>query len=358
MKRIKYASIIFVIGAILYVSYTTYSDLAEKHCWHCSREVLFERGTGLIFEDDNESKERGIKFIESAARQGHIEAQIFLGELYMGSLPALYYIHNKDRIAAVRANVPADEQKGISYFKQLTESLSSVQGDYVRMQYNLGVLFANGILESSDSREDAKAWFLRSAKGGDIDAMYEAGMCYNDTGDYTTARQWFTDAFEKGGECRSAIMIGDYYFYAKGLIKDYGQSIVWYGNALSAVSDSKPVYSDKVKKRWSQSASNRLKIAQKKAAERPGKEVVTLTYGLKGGVRAYSIYTPDINGILVGNVRNENGKIEASVKQGDSSSGPGISNVASMNEGLYWVLNRYAENKYGTDKRFGFVLKK
>lgn len=357
MKRIRHASIILGIGVILYIGYTAYSYLADRYCWECTNQDYFDKGTALILKDDNESKLRGLRFLETAAQKWHVDAQILLGELYLGTFPETYYIHNKDRIGVLRNIVPVDEEKGFSYFNELAVSLYSATGNYSKMEYNLGLLFKTGVLEGLDNKEEAKKWFLMSAERGNIHAMYELGMYYNWNGDYERAREWFTNAFNSGGEARSAIMVGDYYFYGKGLTKDYNQSIQWYGKALDTLARSDLIYSQKARKRVTQNGRHRLKIAQRRVQDRPTTEVVAVTYGLGGGVRTYSIYTPDLNGRPIGSVHNENGNIEARLKEWIvSDSGSATREVASMNEGLYWVLNAYARHTYGADKDFNFVL--
>ncbi len=353
VKTIKQALTIVVIGVISYICYMAYSHLEDRYCWECTSQDYFDKGTVLIFKDDNESKERGLRFLESAAQKLHVDAQILLGELYLGSFPDTYYIHNEDKIAALRNNVPIDKTKGVSYFNELTVSIYSAKGNYAEMLYNLGLLFKMGVLTSPDNKEQAKKWFSMSAERGNIHAMYELGMYCNSKGDYERARQWFTNAFNGGEESRSAIMIGDYYFYGKGLREDYNQSIQWYSKALNTLGRSVSIYSKKVRKEVTQNARHRLKIAQRKA-----QDTLKVTYGLVGGVTNYSIYIPpDLTGRLIGAVHNENGNIQAHLKEGILSDSDSTSRtVASMNEGLYWVLNAYARHMYGADKDFSFVL--
>ena len=350
VKRKKQTLFIVAFGVISYICYMAYSHFEDTYCWECTSQDYFDKGTALIFKDDNESKERGLRFLETAAQKWHVDAQILLGELYLGNFPDAYYMLNEDKIAALRNNVPIDKTKGVSYFNELTVSIYSDKGKYTEMLYNLGLLFKMGVLSSPNNKEEAKKWFSMSAERGNIHAMYELGMYYDSKGDYERARQWFANAFNVGEESRSAIMIGDYCFYGKGFAKDYNQSIQWYSKALNTLGRSVSIYSKKVRKEVTQNARHRLKIAQKKAQD------TLVTYGLIGGVRAYSIYTPDLTGRLIGAVHNENGNIKADLKEGIlSDSGSTSTTVASMNEGLYWVLNAYARHTYGAEKVFSFV---
>ena len=351
MKATQKALIIVGIGAC--ICYAGYSYLENRYCWNCTSQDYFEKGTALIFKDDKGSKQRGLRFLESAAEKWHVDAQILLGELYLGSFPDAYNIQNDDKIAVLRNNVPVDEKKAVSYFDKLAVSLYSATGNYVEMLYNLGILFKTGVIGGPNNIEEARKWFSMSAERGNIHAMYELGMNYNSKGDYEKAQQWFTKAFNGGGESRSAIMIGDYYFYGKGLDKDYDQSIQWYSKALNTLERSDTIYSEKLRERVTQNAVHRLKIAQKKRQGTP------VTYSLAGGVRSYSIYIPDLTGKLIGAVHNLNGNIQARVEEGIlPDSGGTDKTVASMNEGLYWVLNSYASHTYGADKDFSFVLAK
>jgi tetratricopeptide (TPR) repeat protein len=352
MKTTRQALIIVGIGVC--ICYAAYSYLENRYCWNCTSQDYFDKGTALIFKDDNKSKQRGLRFLESAAQKWHVDAQILLGELYLGSFPDGYYTQNDDKIAALRNNVPVDEKKGASYFDKLAVSLYSATGNYVEMLYNLGILLKMGVIGGPNNKEEARKWFSMSAERGNIHAMYELGMYYNSKGDYEKARQWFTNAFNGGEESRSAIMIGDYYFYGKGLVKDYHQSVQWYSKALNTVGRSDLIYSKKVREQVTQNARHRLKIAQTRRQGTP------VTYSLAGGVRSYSIYTPDLTGKLIGAVHNENGNIQAHLEEGIlpdlPDSGSTDKTVASMNEGLYWVLNAYATHTYGADKDFSFVL--
>ncbi|HPA14368.1 MAG TPA: tetratricopeptide repeat protein [Desulfobacterales bacterium] len=359
MRKIKNAFIFVGIIAILYFAFRAYSYLSEMYCWNCTSQEYFDKGSTLICMEDKKNKNRGLDFIHSAAKKGNVDAQIFLGELHMESFPENYHIFNKEKIQSIRMMVPIDKKKAISHFNDLLGTLPSAKGDYRNMQYNLGVFFKTGFLESKSKEEQAKKWFALSAEAGNPDAMFELGLYYNALGDYDSAKKWFTNAYNAGKDPASAIMIGDYYFYSKGVVKDYDQSIQWYQNALNVLAEPDVSLTEKRTRQLIDNASQRLKIAHRKIQEKLQKQVVHISYSIEGSIRNYLIYTPEICGRPIGEIKMENGVIKASIKENILfGSAPMTKEVASMSKGLSWVLNTYAKDKYGAASVFNFVLKK
>jgi tetratricopeptide (TPR) repeat protein len=359
IRKIKNAFIFVGIIVILYFTSKAYFYMADRYCWNCTSQEYFDKGSVLISMEDNKSKNRGFDFIQSAAKKGNVDAQIFLGELYLETYPENYHLINKEKIELLRTMVPADNKKAISHFNDLLDTLPSAKGDYCKIQYNMGILFKAGVLESENKEERAKEWFTLSAESGNPDAMYEVGMYYNIRGDYSIAKKWFLNAYNTGNDPASAIMIGDYYFYSKGVAKDYDQAIQWYQNALNALTQPDVPLAEKRKTQLVDNASQRLKIAQRKIQEKLKKPVVNISYSIDGSIKNYLIYTPEVCCGPIGEVKKENGTIRARIKENVLlGSDPLTKEVASMSKGLSWVLNTYAKDKYGDTAVFNFFLKK
>ncbi len=173
------------------------------------------------------------------------------------------------------------------------------------------------------------------------------------------ALKWFTKAFDSSREPASAIMIGDYYFYGKGVPRDYQQSIEWYQRSLSAPALPDASLWIKNKEELTEWATQRLNIAEKKVLSKMSKQVVIVKYRIIGGLNSFSIFTSDLKENLIGKVQKQDDYIRArSNIMIKSVSISKSAKVDSMSEGLHWVLTTYAKNKYGADKDFNFVITK
>jgi tetratricopeptide (TPR) repeat protein len=355
-KKIKLVSNILGICLILFIAFNVYLLFLDS-CWNCSPQDYFDRGIAMISKDDNKKNKKGFRYLQSAAEKGNVEAQIFLGELYLDTFPDDYSTAYKDKIAALRNTVPVDKEKGVSYFKELAANVSFTKSNYSKMQYNMGLLYKAGLLKSEDKDEVEKKWFAISANHGDPLANYQMGIYLNNQGKYVEARELFTKLFDSDEEPGSAIMIGDHYCYGKGVAKDYHQAIEWYQRAIMTLALPNISLSNKKRKRLTELAIQRLDIAERKVNKKSLKDLVTLKYSLSGGVNAFSIFLSDKNGLLIGEVKKQNGDIIALIKvKPISISDPMTLKVSSMSEGLFWVLNSYAKNKYGANKHFKFVI--
>ncbi len=352
-KKLKSASLFLGICLGIYVVFMLYY-LFEDGCWNCSPQDYYDRGIAMISENDNNLK-KGVKYLKTAAKKDNIEAIVFLGELYLDAFPDTYFTENKEKIATLRSIVSVNTKKGKSYFNDLVDNQPFLDRKYSKIQYNLGLLYKAGILKSKD-KDKAYKWFTISAENGNPLAIYQIGIYFNNKGKYIEALKWFEKAFNCGQEPGSAIMIGDYYFYGKGVAKDYRRSIEWYQQALSVLDVSPWIIN---RKKLTERATQRLNIGERKVRSKASKEVVTVKYSISGSVNTFSVFTQDLNGNLIGKVKKQNGDILAQLNiMIKLVSGTKSAKVTSMSEGLYWVLNTYAKNKYGADKDFNFVMTK
>jgi TPR repeat protein len=348
-KKLKSVSLFLGICLGIYVVFMLYYLFGDG-CLNCSPQDYYARGIAMISDNDNNDLKKGVKYLKTAAKKGNIEAIIFLGELYLDDFPDAYITDNKEKIAALRSIVSANIKERDSYFNELIKNQSFFDRKYSKTQYNLGTLYKAGILKSEDKEEAYKKWLTISADNGNTLAIYQMGNYFNNKGKYIEALKWFTKAFDSSLEPASAIMIGDYYFYGKGVARDYQRSIEWYKQALSA-----PASPEKLTE-W---ATQRLNIAEKKVRSKMSKQVVIVKYRIVGGLNSFSIFTSDLKGNLIGKVKKQEGYIlallDAMIKSVPVSKS---AKVDSMSEGLNWVLTTYAKNKYGPDKDFNFVITK
>ena len=357
-KKLKSVSLFLGICLGIYAIFMLYY-LFENGCWNCSPQDYYDRGIAMISENDNNNLKKGVKYLKTAAKKGNIEAIIFLGELYLGSFPDTYITENKEKIAALGSIVSANIKKGESYFNDLIKNQSFFDRKYSKAHYNLGLLYKAGILKSEDKEESYKKWLTISADNDNPLAIYQMGIYFNNKGKYIEALKWFTKAFNYSKDPAAAIMIGDYHFYGKGVAKDCRLSMEWYQQALSVPESPYASLRFERREKLIEWATQRLNIAEKKVRSKTSKQVVIIKYSIRGGVNSFSIFTSDLNENLIGKVKKKDSDILALFNMVNKSVSISKSaKVASMNEGLYWVLSTYAENKYGSDKDFNFVITK
>jgi TPR repeat protein len=106
-------------------------------------------------------------------------------------------------------------------------------------QYNLGVLYRNGLGVPQDYTEALK-WFRKAADQGDASAQTYIGIMYHKgegvTQDSSAAVKWFRKAAEQG-QAIAQTRLGIMYRNGRGVTQDYVQAHMWYN--LSAVKGSK-----------------------------------------------------------------------------------------------------------------------
>jgi TPR repeat protein len=93
-----------------------------------------------------------VEWFLKAASQGKIEAQFALGVMYYKG-----------------QGVGRDIEKAVQWMKKAGSQ------DHVRAQYMLGLIYYRGEEEGEPDYEQARAWFTKSAKNGNPDAMTSLG---------------------------------------------------------------------------------------------------------------------------------------------------------------------------------------
>jgi len=358
-RIIIYAVILAVISALACGGYWAYTYMADQYCWKCTTGQYYERASVLIQSDDEASRKKGIGFLKSAAAGENIDALIILGELYMESFPQTWCRHFPDMIDALRLHTPPDPPMALSFFKRLADILSSEIGQYADMQYNLGLLAKAGVMTGPAFEGMAYKWFEISAAQGNVYAMDQLGLHYDASGEYGTAAKLFKQAASSGRVPDSAVMMGDYYQYGKGVDQDFQQAMLMYRQALSILNEAGLGISPQTIHDLSDKAAQRLAVVQQKVAQLPKGAAIKISYAIRGSVNQYSVHVPDSAGQLIGRVENQKGTVRAWLTgQMQAGSDALIGNAASMNDGLIWILNTYAKTKHGSDKRFVFIMTK
>jgi TPR repeat protein len=151
---------------------------------------------------------------------------------------------------AVSAPVMAqDFDKGLGayeagdYETALQEFLPlAAQGD-VTAQFNLGVMYYNGIGVTQDYAEAAN-WYRKAAEQGNASAQYNLGVMYDNgigvTQDYAEAVDWYRKAAEQGHASAQTIL-GFMYAMGLGVIQDDVIAHMWFNisgaNGTAAASE-------------------------------------------------------------------------------------------------------------------------
>lgn len=100
-------------------------------------------------------------------------------------------------------------------------------------QYNLGVIYEQGIGISVDSKK-AINWYQKAAEQGRFEAQYNLGLMYSrgvgGKQDYRKAKKWFGKAAESG-DAQSQTLLGVLYAEGKGVAQNYEEAVKWYQKA-------------------------------------------------------------------------------------------------------------------------------
>jgi len=116
-----------------------------------------------------------------------------------------------------------DYATAVGEFERLAE-----QGNFVA-QYNLGVMYANGLGVPRDVARAAQ-WFYRAATAGDARAQFNFANMYAEgrglPKDPSRAAYWYTKAAEQGlGDAQYSL--GRLYYMGVGVPRDLVQAYMW-----------------------------------------------------------------------------------------------------------------------------------
>jgi len=100
-------------------------------------------------------------------------------------------------------------------------------------QYNVGVMYANGLGIEKNEKEAVK-WYQKAAAQGEADAQLNLGMMYSAgrgvEKDPKKAMEWYLRAAEQGN-ASAQNNIGSLYFNGEGVQKDDRKAVEWYSKA-------------------------------------------------------------------------------------------------------------------------------
>jgi TPR repeat protein/uncharacterized caspase-like protein len=149
-----------------------------------------------------------VALYRQAAEQGHVPAQISLGNIYSkGS-----------------SSVPRDDAEAASWYRKAAE-----QGD-ARAQAILGQMYSTGLGVPRHGKE-AAMWYHKAAEQGHVGAQYALGIMY--LKDEVTAVKWLRQAAERG-HVGAQINLGR--IYEKGgqaVPRDEAEAVRWYRMAAA-----------------------------------------------------------------------------------------------------------------------------
>jgi len=116
------------------------------------------------------------------------------------------------------------------YKKAFVSCTEAAEQSNSNAQYNLGVMYMNGIGVVQDYAE-AVRWYKLAAEQGDSAAQYNLGLLYADgTGvvqDYAEATRWYKLAAEQG-DADAQTALGVAYANGTGVVQDYVTAHMWY----------------------------------------------------------------------------------------------------------------------------------
>ncbi len=170
-------------------------------------EIYYRNEEPFDKYDDKTRNKYALKWFTKAVKQGNVDAQTYLGEMYYHG----YYVKK-------------DHNKAKELF------LKSAKSGNEEAQYNIGVMYNDGDTFKKDNKQTFK-WWLLSAKQGDVNAQYQLGLLYkNGQGvkqDYTQAFYWLKKSALQS-DSPSQNLIGFFYFSGKGVKKDLKKALYWF----------------------------------------------------------------------------------------------------------------------------------
>jgi len=353
--------ITLVLVAILAAGGFIFSQFSYKLCFRCDADGFYSRGLEYACSSKESHRKTGLDFIKNAADQGHLQAELTLAELYSSTLPAGYTFSNTEQRECLLQDIASDQTTGMSYFESVMNTMEEGQEVAPVILDNLALLYLEGVLSAEDHVDKASMLYEKAAAEGSFPAMLQLGILSNGRGYYSKAMQWFVQASEDPTDAFSPLMVGDYYRYGKGVSIDYFKAREWYSKALARAEKG----SSEEQTLLANTAVARLDMVNRKLAEEDGgKQRVSISYRLEGGVKHFIIFATDHPDQPLGEVINNNGNISAIMNENlELTQQLPVSlqeNFSSMNEGMQWVLTTFAMNTHtdAADVIFDFVLTK
>ena len=196
-----------------------------------------------------------VRWFWDAAVQGDAEAQNSLGDCYYygsGVKESITDAAEWYQGAADQGHAGAQNQLGNCYYEMLDYKEAaecykkSAHQGCADAQNNLGDCYYSGIGVDQDY-EKAVKWYQKAAEHGHTAAQNKLtaaqnklGECYCELGnlyyyeyeDYNEAVKWYRKAAEQGTG-RAQAILGDCYYWGRGVEKDYKEAAKWYRKAAN-----------------------------------------------------------------------------------------------------------------------------
>ncbi len=348
--KILILAIVVLLLAILMVQ----KRAGYKVCPGCSAREYFQRGLDYSCKNEKDYPVIALKFIKHAAEKGEFRAKLLLAELFLQKFPEGYIPVFKKPVTCLAKLATPDRKAAISYYQQVIEDIVNQKEVPENLFLNVYFLYKNGILPADKPQEAAQKWLIKAAEAGSHAAMVLLAKAADARGDLKLARKWLEKASGDPTDWYSALMLGDYFFYGKGVPVDYKQAEVWYQKSLQAAQKlASDLESEQEKMDLEMAPRVRLDIVRQRLAQEKGGPGSGLEYKLEGSVKEYQVYVkgPSKEFQLAGKVTNKNGKIIAELNKKIQFASPPETTekegFSSMVDGVKWILDAYASHMKG-----------
>lgn len=166
--------------------------------------------------------------VSRAAEAGSIEAQIWIGDLYMEN--AIIEHENEPGEAS---DIEFDEEEGyiaLEWYKK-AESQGSAEAQYKIGKYFENLLYCYKYFgEEEKIYGEAMKWYKKAAERGNTKAQYIIGSYYEKKENIKIAMSWYQKAALKGdGEAQ--FTLGEHYYWGRGIAQDKSEAFKWYFKA-------------------------------------------------------------------------------------------------------------------------------
>ncbi len=175
---------------------------------------------------EEENYEEARKYLEIAAEQGDVTAQVQLGDCY--SALCFMDLTREDCIEENREwSLEEDERRAYEWYMKAAEQ------DYPYAQCMVGECYYYG-RSVKQSYKQAYEWYMKAAEQDDPDAQYMVGECYyygrSVKQSYKQAYEWYMKAAEQD-DPDAQFKVGECYYYGMSVEQNYRQAYKWYTKA-------------------------------------------------------------------------------------------------------------------------------
>ncbi len=348
--------IILVLAAVLLATGLIHRHAGYKICPGCTPHEYFKRGLKYSCSKDKDHRLTALRFIKKAAEKGEFQAELLLAELYLQKFPNGYVPVFQKQIDCLSREAGPDKALATAYYEKVIKKIEKQKTVPPNLFFNIYLLYSQGILPAEKPAEVQQKWLAKAAEAGSHSAMILLAEAAEARGDFTLAKKWFEAAAQDPADWESALKVGDYYFYGKGVPVDYVQAEKWYQKALKAVQKlASTLESDHEKTGIKVAPKVRLDILRKRLSTQK-ENASGLEYRLEGTVREFLVYVkgPSKKFDLAGKVINKDGKITAQMNSKLKYASPPEAmektGFSSMVDGVKWVLGTFSAHMTKDDK--------